>query len=174
MPSLADSPFAILSFLAAPAILTNASTVLALGTSNRLARAADRARLLSNLLLAGDKKSDLDAAAALQLKDFNNAILRARLLIRALRFFYLGAGAFAAGTCISLVGATLGYYGITPLVAAGQVLALLTALIGVVSVSAGAGILVAETRIGIRVLNDEQEAVEAWRKAGAAGSRVGG
>jgi len=33
------SPFAALTFIAAPALLTNASSLLMLGTSNRLARA---------------------------------------------------------------------------------------------------------------------------------------
>src|SRR6185295_5543923 len=106
--ALTDSPFVILSFLAAPAILTNASTVLALGTSNRLARAADRARLLSNQLLVS-KDRPTDPAAALQLKDFNHAIVRARMMLRALRFFYLAAGSFAAGTCVSLLGAAFAY-----------------------------------------------------------------
>src|SRR6187455_2053219 len=130
MPALADSPFAILSFLAAPAILTNASTVLALGTSNRLARAADRARLLSNQLLASKTPSDaLTPAAALALKDFNHAIQRARLMIRALRCFYLGAGSFAAGTCVSLIGATAGYFEITPMVVVGQMLAIASAAV---------------------------------------------
>jgi hypothetical protein len=37
------NPFAALSLIVAPAILTNASAVLAMSTSNRLARAVDRA-----------------------------------------------------------------------------------------------------------------------------------
>jgi len=42
MPFLSDNPFASLSLIAAPAVLTNASSVLALGTSNRFARAIER------------------------------------------------------------------------------------------------------------------------------------
>ena len=37
------NPFTVLTFIAAPAVLTNASSVLALGTSNRFARVIDRA-----------------------------------------------------------------------------------------------------------------------------------
>jgi len=167
MSSLADSPFAILSFLAAPAILTNASTVLALGTSNRLARAADRARLLSNQLLAAKPPtaSSPDAAAtALQSKDFGHALARSRLLIHALRCFYLAAGSFAAGTCVSLVGATAGYFEISTMVRLGQALTILAAIIGVSAIVAGAAILLAETRLALRMLDDEQAAVEAWRR----------
>ncbi len=41
-----ENPFAILTFIAAPAILTNASSVLALQTSNRFARNVDRMRAI--------------------------------------------------------------------------------------------------------------------------------
>jgi|RhiMetdeSRZDD1v2_1073273.scaffolds.fasta_scaffold94349_3 hypothetical protein len=41
MPSLADNPFAALTTVVAPAILTNASSALCLGTGNQ-DRAADR------------------------------------------------------------------------------------------------------------------------------------
>ena len=43
---VADSPFAVLTLIAAPAVFTNASSVLALGTGNRLARVVDRTRAL--------------------------------------------------------------------------------------------------------------------------------
>lgn len=45
-----SNPFAALSLIVAPAILTNASSVLAMSTSNRLARAVDRARELARQL----------------------------------------------------------------------------------------------------------------------------
>jgi len=41
-PALATDPFSILTVVVAPAVLTNASSVLALGTNNRLTRVADR------------------------------------------------------------------------------------------------------------------------------------
>jgi len=44
------NPFSVLSLIVAPAILTNASSVLVMSTSNRLARAVDRARELSKQL----------------------------------------------------------------------------------------------------------------------------
>ena len=39
--------FQVLTFIAAPALLTNASSVLVLSTSNRFARAIDRVRYLA-------------------------------------------------------------------------------------------------------------------------------
>jgi hypothetical protein len=44
--SITDNPFAVLTLIAAPAVFTNASSVLALGTGNRLARVVDRTRPL--------------------------------------------------------------------------------------------------------------------------------
>ncbi len=159
MSGVMDNPFAMLSFLAAPAVLTNASTVLALGTSNRLARAADKARALSSMLRSGKDAGD----SAHQLRDFNHAIQRARLLVRALRCFYFAAGGFAAGTCVSLVGATGAYFEIQGIVLATQLLVLVTTSVGVGAIVKGALILVGETRVAITVLDDEQALVESWR-----------
>src|ERR1700735_3378444 len=80
--SLAD-PFSILTVVVAPAVLTNASSVLALGTNNRLARVADRAHTVT-AQLGGARDHEVLAAelGALQ--------TRAQLLLRALRCFYLG------------------------------------------------------------------------------------
>ena len=44
---LAQNPFALLSLIAAPAVLTNAASVLAISTSNRFLRASERMRALS-------------------------------------------------------------------------------------------------------------------------------
>lgn len=167
MPSdlipLVDSPFAVLSFLAAPAILTNASTVLALGTSNRLARAADRARLLSTQLLTAPP----NAATAIHNKDFSYAIRRARLLTQALRFFYLAAGSFAAGTCVSLLGAMAGYFEVTPLVRVGQALVMFTVVVGVGALVAGTLVLVHETRVALTVIGELELAMTTSPRAAA-------
>ena len=54
------NPFAVLSLIVAPAILTNASSVLIMSTSNRLARGADRARELSKQLEGTDDLSTVE------------------------------------------------------------------------------------------------------------------
>src|SRR5229473_6503272 len=43
---ITENPFAVLTLIAAPAVFTNASSVLSLGTGNRLARVVDRTRAL--------------------------------------------------------------------------------------------------------------------------------
>lgn len=67
----AENPFAALSLIVAPAILTNACSVLIMSTSNRVARAADRGRELARELeAAGDFGS---AIASRRLSELNRA-----------------------------------------------------------------------------------------------------
>src|SRR5260370_372523 len=47
MAPFSDNPFAALTIVVAPAILTNVSSALCLGTANRLARVLDRTRVVS-------------------------------------------------------------------------------------------------------------------------------
>jgi hypothetical protein len=47
------NPFAILTFISAPAVLTNASCVLLFGTGNRYGRAIDRMHELSDAVEKG-------------------------------------------------------------------------------------------------------------------------
>src|SRR6202453_4756296 len=86
-------PFSILTIVVAPAVLTNASSVLALGTNNRLARVADRSHAVTAQLAKlepGARDREVSAAELTTLQT------RAQLLLRALRCFYLGLGLFAS------------------------------------------------------------------------------
>ena len=47
------NPFAILTFISAPAVLTNASCVLLFGTGNRYGRAIDRMHELADMVEKG-------------------------------------------------------------------------------------------------------------------------
>jgi hypothetical protein len=161
LTALPDSPFVILSFLAAPAILTNASTLLALGTSNRLARAADRARAAAAGVVSS-KTAD-DPLTRLHLEDFNNSTRRTQLLIAALRRFYLSAGLFAAGTCVALVGAFADYFNVSFLDTATQLATVLCAAAGVWSLVSGSMILVRETALASKMLQAEHAAITTWR-----------
>jgi Protein of unknown function (DUF2721) len=55
---LGNNPFGVLTAVVAPAILTNASAVLALGTSNRLGWVVDRTRVVFADLAATDPGSE--------------------------------------------------------------------------------------------------------------------
>src|SRR3982751_5244843 len=104
---MSDNPFAVLTIVVAPAILTNACSVLSLGTGNRIARVVDRTRVIV---------SELNAIAAgshdyeWRVRQLERLRLRGNLLLKALRLFYAGLGCFAASALLSVVGASLVYY----------------------------------------------------------------
>lgn len=158
---LMNSPFVYLSFLAAPAILTNACTVLALGTSNRLARASDRARAAAASIVGAESADD--PRITLRQQEFANASRRATLLVMALRRFYLAAGCFAAGTCIALLGAFANYLGFRGLDYVTQIGTVLMAIAGVGGLVHGSITLLYETQIALRSLAQQEEAIRNWQ-----------
>ena len=99
------NPFAVLSLIAAPAILTNACSVLAMSTSNRLARAADRSRELSKQLEGDGGLATPETDR--RLRELSAAEQRTFQLVSALRSIYLALGSFAFATLMSLIGAVL-------------------------------------------------------------------
>jgi hypothetical protein len=159
--SLSENAFAVLSFLAAPAILTNASTVLALGTSNRLARASDRARQAATAIVSSASADD--PIVQFQQQDFQNSTRRALLLVHALQRFYLAAGCFAAGTCVALVGAFANYFKFHSLDSFAQAAMVLCALAGVGGLVHGSVTLLRETQMALRSLDLQHAAITKWR-----------
>src|SRR6266700_354706 len=103
--SLTQSPFAVVTFIAAPALLTNASSVLAMSTINRMLRTRDRMRELYNQSEEG-KELEPDARRAL-MEQVNRVEKQGVLLLRALRAIYVALGAFAGATLVTLLGAAL-------------------------------------------------------------------
>ena len=153
----AANPFTALTLIAAPAILTNASSVLAMSTSNRLARAVDRARDLTRQL---ETAEDLTTPTARrQLRDLAAAEDRSLLLVRALRSAYVALSGFATAALVSLLGAVL--LAFLPR-AVGQTIEVASVVAGIVAVGGivnAAQLLVRETRIAVERLSDRAEHV---------------
>src|SRR5580704_8723513 len=103
LPSFGNNPFAALSILVAPAILTSASSVLCLGTANRLARVVDRTRIVSTQLASLVSDAETTATFRSELEELR---VRWSLVLRALICFYTSVGSFAAAALISLVGSS--------------------------------------------------------------------
>src|SRR5215470_18152450 len=102
-----DNPFAVLTAIVAPAILTNASSVLALGTSNRLARVVDRTRVVAAELASFEAGSEGYQMYSAQLEPLH---VRAQMLLKALRLFYARIGLFATSALGSVSGSIAAYY----------------------------------------------------------------
>jgi hypothetical protein len=150
--SVASNPFAVLTAVVAPAILTNASSVLALGTSNRLARVVDRTRIVAAEIAGLKPESPGRNAWAHQLEGLH---LRSQLLLKALRLFYAGLGLFAASALVSVGGSAAAYYGQRLLFETMVALAVVTGTSAVIGLTAGCVLMVRETQIAVKNLTEE-------------------
>ncbi len=151
------NPFAALTFIAAPALLTNASSLLLLGTSNRLARAVDRVRALASHL---DHHPDMETRiAALELRQMQSAEKRVRVILGALTAFYLAVGSFAFGTMMALLGATLIVPAATEALPWVLRLTVAACVVGVVAIMYGSLALVFESRLTFQILQVEADVV---------------
>ena len=158
MATFADSPFAALTVIVAPAILTNASSVLSLGTGNRIARVVDRTRVLAAGLAAIDPAS---ARAAAYREHLARLKLRGQLLLRALRWFYASIGAFAAAALISVVGSVVATSVTDPVFQVVATLGLLSGAIGVAGLVVGGVVMVRETQLAVEFLEREADFIQA-------------
>jgi hypothetical protein len=157
---VAGNPFAVLTAVVAPAILTNACSVLALGTSNRLARVVDRTRVVDRELGAIGPggmhyESWLAQLAGLQ--------VRTQLLVKALRVIYGSLGLFATAALVSVVGSIVTYYGQRTLFQLTAGLALLAGAVAVVGLASGCALMVHETRLAVQNLAEEAKIYQARR-----------
>jgi hypothetical protein len=144
----ASSPFAALSLIVAPAILTNACSVLVLSTSNRLARAVDLAREVARDLAAIDSDDPLPDSKRL-LGEMSAANARSVLLLRALRSIYTALGGFSAAALIALLGVVFEMRLPEASRRAIELLAVTSGVIGVSGIVWAAVLLLRETRIAV-------------------------
>jgi hypothetical protein len=101
-----DNPFVLLTFIVAPAVLTNASSVLALNTANRYGRAFDRAEALGDTLHTSPPG---DSFSSFRLDLLERLIRRSKLLLRAQTGFYWAIGLFVLSALVSILGAAVGF-----------------------------------------------------------------
>jgi hypothetical protein len=153
-----ENPFAVLSLIVAPAILTNASSVLAMSTSNRLARAVDRARELSKQLEQAENLESPEATR--RLGELATAERRAAHLVSALQRFYIALGGFALAALVSLFGAVLAPIGLPSLVIALELAGVAAGLLAVGALMHGSLTLVRETRMALAVLQARAEQIQ--------------
>ena len=151
---VSGNPFGVLTAIVAPAILTNASSVLALGTSNRLGRVVDRTRIVAREVASYAVESAEYKAWMGQLKTLEK---RAQLLLRALRLYYAALGLFASTALVSVGGSMGAYYGAKTIFVLSGALAFLTGVLAVVGLSVGCVLMVHETRLGVLSLEVEAQ-----------------
>jgi hypothetical protein len=172
----AENPFSVLSYIVAPALLTNTTALLLMGTTNRFARAVDRARAVAERVTKSGAAAGGPVASAAsdpeldRLTENELGICRRRVNIirNAMTAFYTATACLALATLLSLAGALLATAG-SPLVL--DVALGISAAFGVAGVAAivfGSAILVGESRLGAQANMHEtayvQRILEARRK----------
>jgi len=150
--TLANNPFAVLTAIVAPAILTNACSVMSLGTGNRIARVVDRTRAVSKEL-AGLKAGTADYNS--HIHQLSLLHQRSQLLFRCLRLFYFSLGCFVASALISILGSAAAFYHVALGFEILAGLGLLIGAFGVASLVWGSGLMVAEVRVALEQITEE-------------------
>jgi hypothetical protein len=102
---MTQTPFEAFTVIAAPALLTNATCVLAMSTINRMLRTRDR---MHELFLEGKKASHTKEESVHFLAQVARVEGQAAVLLQALAAIYVALASFAGGTLMTLGGATLG------------------------------------------------------------------
>ena len=153
----AETPLAVLTFFAAPAVLTNASSVLTLTTSNRFARAMDRERSLLAQIEGRQKESGDRLQLLVRL--LRSVELRARYLVRALNAYYLAVASFGVATLAALFGAVLQYLGARGAGTVALEIAFGGGAVGVGSLIYGSGLLFLESRLTLSIIGTESRFV---------------
>jgi hypothetical protein len=154
MDGLTGNPFAVLTLIVAPAILTNAASVLAMSTSNRFLRASERMRSLASRLSELTKS---DAAWELLFRQVNRVENQALLLLRALRSVYIALGAFAAASLVSILGAVLASAHFAAALHVVAVLALIAGILGVCALITASLNLFHATQLSLVNISEEAE-----------------
>lgn len=149
--------FTLLTLIVAPAALTNASSVLALNTANRIGRVVDRSRQLVDQMVKDPHNAESNAMRGRQIDRLRR---RARLLLRAQTRFYVALGLFVASALLCVVGAALASsyptgYRVVGVVGFGAGSAAAISLVW------GAMLVVQETRIALEALTEEGAMLEA-------------
>jgi uncharacterized protein DUF2721 len=151
---LADNPFTAVTAVVAPAVLTNACSVLCLGTSNRLARAVDRTRVVAAEISSLKPGSRIYQQQILQLKSLERRI---QLLLKSLKFLYASLGSFAASALITILGAAIKYFDWQIASGIAAMIAVATGTFAVTGLVIACTCMVRETRLAVQYLGEEAE-----------------
>ena len=150
----AENPFSVLSYIVAPALWTNTTALLLMGTINRFGRAVDRARAVAERVTKGGTAfGGAPAEPELErLTETELGICRSRVNIirNAMTAFYTATACLALATLLSLVGALLATTQSTLILDVALGISAAFGVAGVCAIVFGAATLVGESRLGAR------------------------
>ena len=157
---LTQNPFAVLTFIVAPAILTNATSVLAMSTINRMLRTRERMQQLYARSEAGTK-----FRGAAFVEQVNRVEKQAIHLLSALRWIYTALGAFAAASLVTLLGAVAGQLGNELFMGIVVGTGLLLGVLGVAGLVGGCLNLLHATQLSLMNIREEAALIRARQES---------
>ncbi len=153
---LMQNPFAVLTFIVAPAILTNATSVLAMSTINRMLRTRER---MHQML------TELENPALCRAPNYVEQVDRVEqqgvLLLGAMRWIYVSLGAFAAASLVTLLGAVAGQWGNELMMRTVVIAGLLLGFAGVAGLVGGCVNLFHATQLSLTNIREEAALIRA-------------
>ena len=159
---LSQNPFALLSLIAAPAVLTNSASVLVMSTTNRFLRASERMRALS---VRVEEKKLTPGLRALVRAQVDRTERQAVLLLSALRAAYTAIGSFASASLISILGAGLASTSLNVGFHAMAALALAVGVVGASALVVACARLLAATRLSMLNMSEEAALIRRHEEA---------
>jgi tetrahydromethanopterin S-methyltransferase subunit B len=153
---LTQNPFAVLTFIVAPAILTNATSVLAMSTINRMLRTRER---MQQLYAKSEEGAAFRGAAFVE--QVNRVEKQAVHLLSALKWIYTALGAFAAASLVTLLGAVAGQFGNELLMGIVVGAGLLLGVLGVAGLVGGCLNLLHATQLSLMNIREEAALIRA-------------
>src|ERR1041384_8192915 len=153
---LTQNPFAVLTFIVETAILTNATSVLAMSTINRMLRARER---MHELYAESEATTELREAKFME--QVGRVEKQAVLLLGALRWIYTALGAFAAASLVTLLGAVAGQLGNEALLIVIVSAGLLLGFLGVAALICGCLNLLRATQLSLVNIRQEADLIRA-------------
>jgi hypothetical protein len=157
---ISQNPFAVLSLIAAPALLTNATSVLALSTSNRFLRAGERLRAVAQEYQNATRPEDKEW----RLVHISRIEKQALILLHALRLVYVALGSFVSASLVSILGAALSAREFHPLDFITTIVAMLIGFVGAASLAWGCANLFRATRLSMLNISEEAAMIKARAK----------
>ena len=157
---LTQNPFAVLTFIVAPAILTNATSVLAMSTINRMLRTRER---MQQLYARSEEGTKFRGAAFVE--QVNRVEKQAIHLLSALRWIYTALGAFAAASLVTLLGAVAGQLGNELFMGIVVGTGLLLGVLGVAGLVGGCLNLLHATQLSLMNIREEAALIRARQES---------
>jgi hypothetical protein len=144
--------------IVAPAMLTNASSVLAMSTINRLLRTRER---MASLYDKSETQELPDAESTHLVDQVDRVERQAMLLLGSMRAIYVALGAFAAATLVTLFGAVTEHLHAATTSRVLTQIGMALGTLGVCALIAGSVNLFRATRISIINISEEAAMIRA-------------